>query len=368
MSEPINTDPFSQQLADPVFRLDLRRGRSHRTPATADACVLLVTRAADAEAGIIAALLRSVAVPVLRIDAETAGTSGLTVDLTSPAGPALRCDGRLVTPTVTWIRHFSARAIGGRAPALRRIFAGDSWQALAEQLAVASPVTIGPSGPGLLAQLAAARSADIAIPRTVVTTDLAAATATLTADRLVVKALHSHFVEASAGVLTGVFPQVIPRAALASCASPAGQPVVVQEYVEHDKEIRAYYAGGEVITFEVGKSDPAQLWLEPAQVTAALVRAPAAVAAATRALASVFSLHYGAFDFLVTGGQLVFLEVGVAGDWRWLERKTSSGAVSTAVARTLSELHYRSAGREAGTLALTSFLAAGRGAVDKADR
>ncbi len=51
------------------------------------------------------------------------------------------------------------------------------------------------------------------------------------------------------------------------------------------------------------------------------------------------SLRYGAFDFLLSAGTPVFLEVNPDGDWRWAERRTRTTPVTLAVAAMLAALH-----------------------------
>jgi hypothetical protein len=97
--------------------------------------------------------------------------------------------------------------------------------------------------------------------------------------------------------------------------------------------------GGETYGFEVVKDSPADVWLDPARVSARPVALPPAVVAAATSIASALSLRYGAFDFLLRGQVPVFLEVNVTGDWRWLESKTGTAPVTMAVARMLSDLH-----------------------------
>jgi hypothetical protein len=298
--------------------------------------VLLVSRAADRELGSVEVLLRKIGIPVLRVDAETADSAGLVADL---ASAAVRLHGRWVRPTVTWVRHFSVRAISDRRGGVHQAFLRDSWQAAIEQLAAVSVVTITAQEPGLLSQLALAAASGIRVPRTVVTSDPFLATGLLPGGRIIIKALHSHFVEARPGLLSGVFPDVADLRQLEPARGSRRPPVVVQEFIEHELELRVYYVHGEVIGFAVGKARPADLWVRPEQVTAVQAQVPAAVAAATRSLATAMSIQYGAFDFLISAGQPVFLEVNLAGDWRWIECRTHTTPVTTAVAGMLRDLH-----------------------------
>jgi hypothetical protein len=119
-----------------------------------------------------------------------------------------------------------------------------------------------------------------------------------------------------------------------------GAPVIVQEYVEHDTELRVYYVDGHLECFEVGKASPADPWLAPDRVTARLAATPPGVARDVRRLAAAMSLRYAAFDFLLRDGRAIFLEANPDGDWRWLEAKAGQCPVTSAVGRMLSGLHH----------------------------
>jgi hypothetical protein len=272
--------------------------------------VLLVSRAGDRELDLVARRLDQAGVPVARLDAETVASAGLLVDLQRRL---IRIDGRWISPTVTWLRHFSYRAVPQGRSLLRRAYAADCWQALADQLDVLSAVMITHREPGLIAQLATARGCGVAVPATVVTTDPGQAAGLVPGSKLVVKALHRHFVEARPGLLHGVFPEIIDASDLHRV--PAGPPVVVQQHIDHEAEIRVYHVLDRIAAaFAVSKSGPADLWLHPELITVRQIEPPPAVAAAASAVAAAMSLDYGALDFLVAGGVPVFLEVNFAGD------------------------------------------------------
>ncbi len=376
------THPFIWQLAGGGYVLDLRPPpqppdppRPDQLAQPAEPCVLLVTRTADAELDHVGRLLRAAGVPVTRLNSDAgapagpAGPGGLVIDLDRRA---VRIAGRWISPTVTWLRHFSVRSMPGGRGALGRAFAADSWQALADQLGTVSAAMVNPRDPGLLTSLTVAKSLRIATPATVVSTDPAAAKDLLGSDRVIIKALHQHFVEAAPGLLSGVFPEIIDRAALDQPGRTArtgrgGSPVVIQEYVDHDAETRVYFVHGVIAAaFAISKSGPAQPWLSPDDVTATAIDPPPAITAATVALAGALSLSYGAFDFLSVAGVPVFLEVNVTGDWRWLEARTGTTPVTMAVAAMLGKLHRASGASGArggpGTgsrVGLLSFLSGG---------
>lgn len=303
--------------------------------------MLLVSRVGDKELNLVTRRLTNAGVAVARLDAESAASAGLIVD---PHRRLVKIDGRWISPTVTWLRHFSHRAMPQGGSALRRAYAADSWLALADQLDVLSAVMITHREPGLLAQLATARSCGVAVPATVVTTNPAQAAALLRSSKLVVKALHRHFVETRPGLLHGIFPEIIDLSEVRRV--PAGPPVVVQEHIDHDAEIRIYHVHGRIAAaFAITKSGPAEPWLHPRLVTARQIEPPDAVAAAACAVAAALSIDYGALDFLIAGGVPVFLEINFAGDWRWLETRVRQAPVTAAVAAMLRSKHEQVAGR-----------------------
>ena len=299
---------------------------------------MLLSRSCDAELEAVDALLGKVGIPTVRINADELAATDLLID---PGRRAIRRNGRWIAPTVVWKRHFSARAIEGSASLAYDMFLRDSWQAVASQLAALSPAAVGMRNPGLLEQMLVAQARQIAVPRTMITTDPAAAVDLLgDKRRLFVKALDQHFVEASPGRLSGVFPVAVNSLELRSAPRP-GPPVIVQEYVEHDTELRVYYVDGQVHGFEVGKEAAADLWLAADRVTVRPMELPATVVSATKMLARGLSLSYGAFDFLLHGDMLVFLEVNPDGDWLWAEAKAQTAPVTRAVAQMLCELHRK---------------------------
>jgi hypothetical protein len=301
-------------------------------------CVVLLSRFCDAEFEAIGGLLGKVGVPTARINADELAATDIVID---PGRRAILHNGRWIAPTVVWKRHFSARAIEGSARPAYDMFLRDSWRAVAGQLAALSPAAIGMRNPGLFEQMLVAQALQIAVPRTVVTTDPAAARGVLGDKcRLVVKALDQHFVEGSPGRLSGVFPVAVSSPELRSTPRP-GPPVIVQEYVEHDAELRVYYVDGQVHGFEVGKEAAADPWLAAEQVTVRHTELPASVALATKMLAKGLSLRYGAFDFLLQDDKLVFLEVNHDGDWLWAELKAQAAPVTLAAAQMLCKLHRR---------------------------
>lgn len=361
-------DSFSRQLHSPGYVLDVRpnrpppaKRRGKASTSRALPCVVLLSRSCDAELDAVGGLLTKVGVPTARINADELTATDLLID---PERRAIRHDDRWIAPTVVWKRHFSARAIEGSASPAYDMFRQDSWQAVAGQLAALSPVASGMRSPGLLEQWTVAQGCRIAVPQTIVTTDPAAAGEFFgDKHRLVVKALDQHFVEASPGRLSGAFPVVVNTLEPQSAPRP-GPPVIVQEYIEHDTELRVYYIDGQAHGFEIGKAAAADPWLAADRVTVRHRELSESVVATTALLAQGLSLRYGAFDFLLQADTPVFLEVNPDGDWLWVEAKARTAPVTLAVAHMLCKLHRRyrpslaaAGGRVDGGFDLMSFLA-----------
>jgi hypothetical protein len=367
---PPGADAFAGQLSSPgrVFDVRPRAGRADAVPGRparpggpAVPCVMLLSRSCDAGLRPVRQLLARAGIRSARVNAdELAGTS-LLVD---PGNGTVSLNGRWLAPTVTWVRHFAARAAGVAGGPAYDMFQRDSWQETAGQLEAISGTAIRPPRAGVIAQLLLARRHGVAVPQTIVTTDLSRARDAFRCPRLVIKSAGGHFVETVPGRLTGVFPVIADR-----CALPAvpchGPPVIVQEYVEHEAEMRVYYVSGQVLGFEVAKAGPASVWTDPAHVTARPAPLAPALAVATRTLAAAMSLRYGAFDFLIRDGLPVFLEVNPEGDWQWAESPAGAAPVTVAVARMLAALHRQDrrpppslAGR-ARSFSLLAFLSGG---------
>lgn len=296
--------------------------------------ILLLSRSCDAELDFLRGLLGRAGIHSVRLNADELESITLLID---PLSGVVQIDGCQLMPTVAWFRHFSARAIELSGQAAQRMFHRDSWQSTVEQLTLISATRLGAERPALLAQLSAARRHGVAVPRTIVTNHPARDGGVLRSERLVVKAMHRHFVEAAPGRLNGIFPVIVGREDLPTVCPP----VIVQEYVEHETELRVYYVSGTVHAFEVRKGSPPDLWALPGRVAVRHMATPPRVAAAARLLAWEMSLRYAAFDFLVRADEPVFLEVNPDGDWLWAEHQAGVAPVTAAVAGLLAATHRR---------------------------
>ncbi|HUR01285.1 MAG TPA: BTAD domain-containing putative transcriptional regulator [Nonomuraea sp.] len=332
-------------------------------PAAALPCVVLVDRAGLDEFAVLQRGLRTLGVPSVLVDAGSISDLRITTQLDDGS---LTVNGRRIIPTVTWVRHFSPRAVQGGDGSALSLFRADSWGALIDQLPSLSAARLpGGSDLGRLVQLGGAAQAGVRTPRTIATTDLGAASAALASDRIIVKALDRHFVETEPGTMQGVFPEIVDGVAARSLPR-RDMPVIVQEYVDHWAELRVYFVDGEIRTFRVGKASPEAIWRDAASVTVTPVAAPEPVVEAVHRLAGIWGLRYGAFDFLLTRQGPVFLEVNRDGDWRWFEAKAGVDDVSIATLSTVRTLHSQVARAGAATIDLAGFLALGTDRIERA--
>jgi hypothetical protein len=313
---------------------------------TTEGRVVLAGRSSrDPEFITVARILRRASIPFVRIDAEDIAGTPCAVD---PAAGAVTWKGVTFVPTVTWIRHFSMRAGSTQQHGAAALLRSDSWEALVSQLSAVSRTTIGCGAPGQIQQLRDAAGLGIRIPRTIVTSDPKAVSGLLRTDHVVVKVLDLHYIEHKPGELSWFHPRVMPASRVHDYLGARFDdiPVVVQEYVRHDSELRLYLVGGHAFAFRVKKNSPSDIWVDPDGVSVApAVPCPAALRA-SRQLAEKWNLSYGAYDFLLDENGPVFLEANAHGDWRWYERKASSDSVSTLAGRMVASLHRSATGKE----------------------
>jgi hypothetical protein len=239
--------PLLWQLSAPERTSGLDPGPGDRRPrpergrpdhaAAAAPCILLLTRFADGESRAIESMVAKVGIRCLRIDADEAGQLRMSVD---PGPGTITVDGHAWRPAVTWARHFSARAIGDGSGSAAEKFAQDSWDALSAQLSALSPARLPARSPGQLHQIAVASRLGIQVPRTIGVTDSSLAMAAIASPRVVIKAAGDHLTEAYPGRLTWTFADIVAHRELAAPWPGPRVPVIVQEYVEHSAELRAY--------------------------------------------------------------------------------------------------------------------------------
>jgi len=311
-----------------------------------EAAVVLVDCSRCREMEVLRTLLvEALDVPVVRVGGDDLLSLGASLDLETGIVALGR---RRIRPTAVWVRNTSSQSVSVDDPggSRRRRFFVDSWSLFLNQLIAVATVAIPGREPGRIEQVIDAFRLGVRVPRTEVTTDVREAVSGWDCAKVVVKPLGPHFPTPRPIPADAHFAEVVDRrGTLPSWVEP-GSPVVVQEYVEHVRELRVYYVDGAVGAIEVSKPTPASLWTEPDRTRACRVECPPNVRHAVQALAEAWDLRYGAFDLLVTSdGRPVFLEVNTDGDWLWFERKAGWNGVTFMAATMLRDLHERVARR-----------------------
>jgi hypothetical protein len=323
-----------QLLKPSRFRLDLRPENENAPSSpppklvSGNEVVVVLTRIVDVEMDALEVALTRLGTPFLRINIDQIVGSQVALN---PLTGQLAVDGRTYHPSVVWLRHFSERALSASAAGLD-YFVRDSWKQLAVELIAGAPVAIGHARLSLTAQFAAATASGFSTPDTVISTAYGQRRRSS-----FVKALSHHFVENEPGLLDGVFPESLDPDRVISL--PLEQPVIFQEYVEHETELRVYYSFGDIISYEVRKQAARDLWVNEGAVSIVPTRINSALESCVRRTAQALELLFGAFDLLIKGQRATFLEVNVGADWRWYEQKAGGpAAVTRSVARSLARL------------------------------
>ncbi|MEV6602168.1 hypothetical protein AB0M36_35760 [Actinoplanes sp. NPDC051346] len=296
--------------------------------------VVLMDGAGGRELEVVRDLLTALRVPtVLLTNADLDGFP-VTFDLSERV---LTVGDRRVRPAVVWTRHTGAATLAARAAGGGSGVEAASWAGFAHQLTASADHRLPGRAPVGTVQVLDARRLGVRTPRTVVTTDVAAAARQLGSRRVIVKTPDFRATEPNPQRWTAHLPMVVDRRDVPD-ADISG-PRVVQEYIPHVRELRVYHLNGGICAFEVHKTDPAVVWTDPAAVRVSRVDCPLAVVAAVRRLCVAWGLRYGAFDLLLTRtGEPVFLEANTDGDWLWYERRAGWHGVSFMAAVMVREL------------------------------
>ncbi|MGH2917705.1 MAG: ATP-grasp domain-containing protein [Solirubrobacteraceae bacterium] len=320
--------------------LQVRFGRPGSGRARA---VVICTRADDPDTDELSVRFAAAGVALVRIDSDRACDAVLDWD---GRELLIELDGRRFEPSVVWLRHFAAAArptAGLHERAAQH--AREQWAAWCVNLAALPHAAVVNAGartfdaPNRLAQLAYAQARGLSTPRSVVTSDPAAALAALPGDGdLLVKAVGPHYVELPAGRAQSLLPRRMSRAEFAR-AGRQSAPLLVQDHIAHEHELRVFVVAGRCLAFRVVKPGPDAYGRDPDAVTVAPCDLDGATAARLAGLMADGGLQIGAVDLLSTPDGFVFLEVNASGSWAWFEQRTSSTAVSAAITRELVALH-----------------------------
>lgn len=293
-------------------------------------CVLVLARAADMEMNELSIALAERGIRMARIDADRCVDIPLSVYTDQPL---IELDRWLLRPLLVWRRHFELSAVPVEPGTLAGAYAVDQWASVANWLSSRSDwAHVNPSRFSThldrLTQLSDASAFGLRVPRTAVTTRPGRTRPG--GGACIVKTAGRHLLEPRPGVQHGLFPRPLETSRASDAPEPA--PVIVQEYVPSETELRVFVVGEQCLAYQVDKLDPAQLWVDPDAVRVTPTTVPASLSDKLLALARHWRVQVAAFDLLVTGGgDHVFLEINVNCDWRWFEHRAGDNSVSTAV-------------------------------------
>jgi len=258
-------------------------------------------------------------------------------DLQLPGGEPLPLD-RL---RGVWWRRPGSPALDPRMGPTHRHFAEMEWQHALAGLWQALPCRwVNPPLADQAAsrktwQLAVAQEVGLAIPRTLVTSDPAAARAFLR-ERGRRPTVYKAF---SASQAAWRFTRLVGPAERRILDQVRHAPVIFQEYVEAERDLRIFAVGGRLLAAEIDgrKTDyPLDYRADFDRARVEPCRLPPGVTRGLRALVRRLGLRYAAIDMRRRrDGEHVFLEANPSGQWLFVEQRTGL-PVTRAMARLLA--------------------------------
>jgi hypothetical protein len=295
--------------------------------------LLVFTRAADMEISDLSLRMAALDLSLTRLDADRCLDSSVRAD---PKAGTLALNGTSYRPRLAWLRHFDLEAIPSAQPPVSRAYAVNAWNAC-RSWATNSPSWshLNPGAHNLdrLSQIEVAQQHGFSVPHTALVTvpgDAVQVLGRSLGDIAVLKPVGHHFLEPTPGRLRGLFAQYIDVAKLAELP-PEPAPLLVQQYIASEYELRIFVVGSRYIGFRVYKACPSDVWKRPETVRVERASVPRGALARLRRLTAIWQLDIAAFDLLVTKGGCVFLEVNTDCDWLWFEQRADCDDVSTAV-------------------------------------
>lgn len=337
----LRSAPHVEDIRSVSMDFQVRVGRPRVTPRDgAQPCVLLVTRADDGEMDELSLSLAARGIPVVRLDSDRCVGETLSWD---PEFGVIRLDGENFRPAVIWQRYFVAASIAA-ADSTATLYAREQWAAFVAAVtstgsALSAPASTVPRTinascpPGLpdrITQLRVARKAGLRVPASLVTTRPADAVPSIAGmSDLLVKSLGQHLIEDPPGRMRGVFPRRVTRQELCDGTGVEPAPVLVQEFVESERELRVHVVGDRFFGYAITRPTPDAPWTDPDSVVVEPIPVSARLSEQLTSVARAFGLDVAGFDLLDTA-EPVFLEVNPEGSWRWVETRCGSVAVSEA--------------------------------------
>lgn len=186
-----------------------------------------------------------------------------------------------------------------------------------------------------LSQLKLAKNLGLAIPKTLMTNDPQRALDFFNDcnQKMILKPFESGVVgtglEAEA-----IYTSVVSTANLETVHSINYTPVLLQEYVPKEKELRITIVGSEVFTAAISSQDNLKTMIDwrrdPYGVQYNQHPLPKTIKDKCLKMTNKLGLNFGAIDMIVTpDGDYVFLEINPNGQWAWIEDLTAMPIADT---------------------------------------
>lgn len=251
--------------------------------------------------------------------------------------------GRIVThhgmvfPKIVWTRRFwRYSGLGKVVSRNENVLAYDQAEALRRLLEEACPQTINRrlTPQSKWHQLRVAESCGFDIPASILTGDFTGIEKRLGSRMIIVKSLNDHWVRPGDDTIYGAFPVVLSANELVERCIVERVPLIVQEYLDIEAEVRVFVVGDSIIAYRTGRRrTPGSVWFDDLPLNIETYRISQELKNKVRRFASKIGLDYGALDLACCrDGRLCFLECnGSQADWRYYEKNTGDSRVRCAL-------------------------------------
>lgn len=146
--------------------------------------------------------------------------------------------------------------------------------------------------------------------------------------KIIMKLMHQEIYECGKNEYKGFYTNIITEKDLENFKDFDENPIVIQQYIEKDYEVRYTVVGDShfVCRIDSQKSDRAKFdWrrYDIPRTPHSEISPPEEIKLKVTEMLTKLGLEYGAFDFIVSpSGNWYFLEVNCMGQWLWIEQLT----------------------------------------------